>query len=322
MTTQSQDNSARQDDAAPASSEDTMEAFDAALAEITTDGSDAPADAAAQGGNDGSDTGGADQDAAPAKPDTGAAADSKAPASTNSPADNSHDIWANAPPALREAHERAVRDADLRYRSAASRQAALDRKVAELTAQIQQQGGTKADQAKAESAATDSSKDRLAELREDFPDLAPVFDQIEALQKDKEKAEQVLSKVEQQETQAFISQQEGILRETHPDWENVAGDERFTGWLETQSRSVQEAFQRNFHAVVDGRDAALVIGLFKQDMGISNSAATAQPDPQQQRRQRQLSANRDTSRPGGPATTQGFAEDDFDAVVNALTAKS
>lgn len=322
MNTQSQDNSARQDDAGSASSEDTMEAFDAALAEIVSDGSDAPADAAAQGGNDGSDTPGADQDAAPANPDPGTAADNKAPASTTSPADNSQDVWANAPPALREAHERALRDADLRYRSAAARQSALDRKVAELTAQIQQQGGTKADQAKAEDAAKDGSKDRLAELREDFPDLAPVFDQIEALQKDKEKAEQVLSKVEQQETQAFITQQEGILAEAHPDWEKVAGDDRFTGWLETQSTSVRQAFERNFHAVVDGRDAALVIGLFKQDMGIGTTAEPAKPDPQQQRRQRQLNANRDTSRPGGPATTQGFAEDDFDAVVNALTAKS
>lgn len=318
MDPQKQDNPPRQDDGALASSDDTMDAFDAALAEIGTDSPDAPADAAAQGGDDGNDDAGADQDAAPANP----AADNKAPASKDSPADTSQDVWANAPPQLREAHERALRDADLKYRSAASRQAALDRKVAELTAQIQQQGGSKADQAKAEGAATDSSKDRLAELREDFPDLGPVFDQIEALQKDKEKADRVLGEVEQQRTQAFISEQEGILAEAHPDWMEVAGDERFTGWLETQSTSVRQAFQRNFDAVVDGKDAALVIGLFKQDMGIGTTAAAKEePDPQQQRRQRQLSANRDTSRPGGPATTQGFAEDDFDAVVNALADK-
>jgi hypothetical protein len=324
MTMHSQDNTPRQDDAAPASSDETMDAFDAALVEIGTEDTGAPADAAAQDGGTGNDFDSAEPNAAPANPDTGKAADNKAPASNPSPAETSHDIWANAPAELREAHERALRDTDLKYRSAASRQAALERKVAELTSRVGQQGGGVNDQAKAEDAAKDGSNGRLAELREDFPDLAPLIDQIETLQQGKDKADQVLSKVEQQETQAFIAAQEGILTETHPDWQEVAVDERFTGWLEEQSTSVREAFQRNFHAVVDGKDAALVIGLFKSDMGIQSSARGAvinQPDPQQQRRERQLKANRDTSRPGGPATTQGFAEEDFDAVVNALADK-
>lgn len=324
MTMQSQDNAPRQDDAAPASSDETMDAFDAALVEIGTEDTGAPADAAAQDGDDGNDFGSADQNAAPAKPDAGTAADNKAPASKTSPAETSHDIWANAPPELREAHERAVRDTDLKYRSAASRQAALERKVAELTAGIKQQGGDADDKAKAESAATTGSKDALAELREDFPDLAPVFDQIEALRQDKDKTEQVVTAFEKQRTETFIAEQEGLLTESHPDWQEVARDERFTGWLEDQPTSIREAFQRNYHAVVDGKDAALVIGQFKAAMGIQTPAATggnSQPDPQQQRRERQLKANRDTSRPGGPATTQGFAEDDFDAVVNALADK-
>jgi hypothetical protein len=324
MTMHSQDNTPRQDDAAPASSDETMDAFDAALVEIGTEDTGAPADAAAQDGGTGNDFDSAEPNAAPANPDTGKAADNKAPASNPSPADNSQDLWANAPPALREAHERDLRDADLRYRSAASRQAALDRKVVELTAQIQQQGGTKADQARAEIAVKGDSKDRLAEFLEDFPDLQVVIDEIKALKSGTEKTEQLLSKVEQQEADAIIAEQEGILSNVHPDWGQVAADERFTGWLEDQTSSVREAFQKNFDKIRDGRDAALVIGLFKADMGIQSSAAGAvinQPDPQQQRRERQLKANRDTSRPGGPATTQGFAEEDFDAVVNALADK-
>ena len=317
MTTQTQDNAPAQDGSSPP---DDLDAFDAALAEIEDNGSDAPADdAAAQGGDSdqGSDTS-ADQNAAPADK----AAVNEAPASNASPADNPTDIWANAPAELREAHERTVRDLDLKYRSAAARQTALQQKLAE---QVQQQGGNAEDQAKAKDGASKGITDRLAELREDFPDLAPLIDSIEELAKNKEETEQIVQTVQQDKADAFIAQQEGILAQQHPDWMDAAKDERFMGWLETQPTSLKQAMERNFHAIVDGADAALVIAKFKADMGVQNfgakAAQPAKPDPQQERRQRQLSANRDTRRPGGPATTQGFDPDDFDGVVNALADK-
>lgn len=315
MTTQTQDTTPRQDSPS-VDSPDAMDAFDAALAEIEDTGTDAPADdAAAQGGDSDQGSDSADRDAAPA--DT--AAVDKAPASNPSPANNPSDIWANAPAELREAHEKAIRDADLKYRSAAARQAALQRQLAE---RVQQSGGDAEDQAKAANA---SDKGGLAELREDFPDLAPLFDQIEALMKGKEDTERVVQTVQQREADAYIEQQEGILSKDHPDWMEAAADERFMGWLESQPTSIKQAMQRNFDKIVDGADAALVISKFKADMGVQSFGATAaqpaKPDPQEQRRQRQLNANRDTRRPGGPATTQGFDPDDFDGVVNALADK-
>jgi hypothetical protein len=322
MATQPQDNAPRQSDAASASSDETMDAFDAAMVEIEADDTGAPADdAAAQDGNDGSDFNSADQDATPAKADPAPAADNTAPANNPSPANNPTDIWANAPAELREAHNRDVRDLELKYRSAASRQAALQKQLAE---KVQQQGGDAQDQAKAEDAADKGGAGNLAELREDFPDFAPLIDQIETLMKGKADTERVVQTVQQREADAFIAEQEGILSKAHPDWMDAAADERFTGWLESQPTAIQEAFKRNYAAVVDGNDAALVIGRFKADMGVDNFGAAqeqSQPDPQQQRRERQLKANRDTRRPGGPATTQGFDTEDFDAVVNALADK-
>lgn len=329
MTTNSSDNTPVQD--APATGPSDDELFDAAVAEIEADESGAPADNAAAS-DEADDTQGADAKAPPA--DDGLAddaADSKAPADTppagTTPTD---DIWSTVDPAVREAHEKALRDSELRYRSAASRQSAADRKIAELSQQLEalkrgpagagddrKQGND--DQPK------DGGKSRdeiFAELREEYPDLAtPIVEEMADLRAEIKKLSEGVNDYQQRRTAADLDEQEGILAKQHPDWLEAAQDERFRGWLETQPTAIREAFARNERAIVDGREAALVVRLFKTDVGFAAKPQDQQRQGRDERRERQLKGNRDATNAGGPAAKTGFDRDDFDSVVAALSEK-
>ena len=349
MTTPTNDTTPVQQDAPVTPAPSDEQEFDAALTEIMDEDEGAPADnAAAQDPSlDQSDQSAGDT-STPANPDKGEAAEDQQPASnTNSPAGNSqNDPWSNAPDELRNIHQNALRDADLRYRSAATRQSAADRKIAEQKAEIerlrrgssnegqQQQGDEPSENGNRDNGGGTDRKAQLAQLREDYPDVAvPILEEMAAMRTELARVSGTANTFEQQQQIAFVGQQVAALEEKHPDWLDLGKPEaeggykeRYAGWLTTQPRAIQEAARRNSEVIVDGSEAILVVDRFKAEMGINtNAAAPSQAQQaataQQQKRERQLSANRDTSRAGGPAASTGFAEDDFDGVVNALADK-
>ncbi len=237
------------------------------------------------------------------------------------------DIWKNAPPELREAHEKQLRDMDLRYRSSQGRVSALDRELARYRSQQQgqpapQQERQPEEQPSAEPKADPSAKEKaLAELRDEYPDLAgPLLDEMAEMRARLERLDQGYGAIEQQRATAAVQQQEQRLLELHPDYADAARDERFMGWLETKPQAVKDAFQRNFHSIVDAEDAALVIGMFKNEMGIGATGQQASPQPSaqqpapSQRRQRQLNSGRDAGG-NGPAAAAGVPND-FEAAFN------
>lgn len=316
-----------QQDAAVDAEPSAEEEFDAVVAELDAE-ENPPADKAA----DTPDPSDANADAEEPETPADNAADTDAPADGNaSPdGDTQEDIWANAPAQLREQFEAAQRDADLRMRSANGRVSAKDRQIADLTAKIEalQKGGAEQPGEEQQSDGSDESgksglsSEALAQLREDYPDLAgPLLDIIEQQNKKLEGVSKTAGTFEQQQAQAFVTQQEGVLTEQHPDWQEVAKDDRFTGWLDTQPQSVQDAMARNFNAIVDGKDAALVVGRFKQDMGIGTPASDkggAEQKGRDPKRARQLQGGRDAGRTG-PSAQTGIPEDDFDAAFNAIS---
>lgn len=312
--------------------------FDAAVAELEA-GTDTPADTAAANEPADSDTG-ASEDTAPA--DDAAAADDQpadggddrqAPADTGSPGgDTSEDIWAKADPKLREAYETMQRDFDLKLRTEKTRRAGVDRKVEELQRQITQNGQGGQSDTEQQPGGSDQgekpqgtlTKEQIDQLREDYPDLAgPLLDAMQAQSDQIARLSKGVGQYEEAQTAEFLGQQAKILTDEHPDYLDVAGDERFEGWLDGQPQSVKQAFERNREYIVDGRDAALVIGRFKSDLGIGAKAdpqpqgqgtSQQQPTEQDSKRQRQLAGNRDAGR-SGPAATTGIPKDDFDAAA-------
>lgn len=330
MTLEKQDNSSKQD--APGTEPSAEDEFDAAFAEF--DAEDTPADKVAVESEGEDDDDSAADDNAPASDDDAAA--SQQPAAGDEPTPGSDqsqdDPWANAPAELRERREAELRDNDLRIRSANGRVAAKDRQIAELQRQLEeaqkagqkpeatqqsdgnQGGGDGGDKAKGA-----LSQEALAQLREDYPDLAgPLIDMLEAQAQQLEKVSKGVGTFEQAQQAQAIAEQEGLLTQQHPDWEAAAADDRFGGWLESQPQSIKDAMARNFDKIVDGNDAALVIDKFKRDVGFQAPSQNPQNaggvDP---KRERQLQGGRDTGRTG-PSSRTGLAKDDFDGAVNAF----
>lgn len=301
------------------------EEFDAGLAEFTGE-TEAPAAAAAEG---------SDEDSAPPAAATPAPAPAAAPKETAAgatpPAEQTptDDIWANAAPELRQAHEAAIRDERLRTETIKGRQSAADRKIAELQAKLAQagqgdQGGSPqqpdGNEPRQVAPADDAA---LRQLREDYPEVAgPLLDLIAKQNEQLAKLTPAVSAFETQQQSAFLSEQESLLTKEHSDWADAASDDRFGGWLESQPRAIKEAMERNYSAIVDGAEAALVIGKFKADVGFQGKASptpTPTPSPTQTRRAKQLAGGRDAGG-NGPALAAGIP-DDFDAATDVFLSR-
>jgi hypothetical protein len=238
------------------------------------------------------------------------------------------DIWANAPQQLRDAYEAEKRNADLRIRSMAGRHSSLERQLQQerqQRAQGQQpQGQVQDDPAQGRETggayvpATSLEADTIKQLREDYPEVAgPLIDLIAAQQARLDQMAQPVQQMQQQQATAFVTEQEKLLTDQVPDWQDAVMDDRFAGWLQSEPTSVQDAMQRNFSQIVDGADAALVVSRFKAAVGFAApSSAAPAAQPQDDRRARQLAAGRDSAASPPPASNVGPSDQDFDGSLN------
>lgn len=308
----------------PAAEEEFDAAFDEA-AGVTDDGAAASF----------ADTGQTEQRAAepPAPADAGATpppAAAQAPAQANS----EDDPWSKADPALRQLFEDFKRDSELRLQGAKGRASGQERELQQLRQELAalkagngnaQHSGQAAANDEGGQDATPLSDESLQRLREDYPEVAgPLLDVIGDLKAQIGQLQAPVGALQQQQQAAALTAQEQILASQHPDWTTVIASDRdrFFGWLQEQPTSIKEAFARNESAIVDGADAALVIGKFKSDLGFAAPAQQQQAptNPVQDRRQRQIAAGRDAGRNGPPAATG--IPDDFDAAFDAFAAKA
>jgi hypothetical protein len=321
MPNEIQQNAATQGGAASAPSPE--EDFDTALAALISDQSD-PASAAADSQDGAGETGAAAEPAPSHDAATVPAAADPAPANTST---DDTDIWSKADPALREAHDKALRDATLRLEGIKGRQSAADKEIKRLREQLAglnaqgNQGASQASQGQAGNNGSEPlSTDDLQQLREDFPEVAgPLLDKIEALSVKLTAIEAPVGQIQQERTAAFYQGQETLLTQKHSDWQAVVADDRFMGWVEGQPQAIKEALQRNFDAIVDAQEAALVIGQFKAEVGFGSPSAPKPGTQVQERRERQIAAGRDASQSGPPVTTG--IPDDLDAAIAIYSRK-
>lgn len=283
---------------------------------------------------DGDGTTGQDQGAVetPAPAFAGATSPTAAPAPAQATPTN--DPWSNADPALREAHQTALRDMQLRLDGARGRASGQERELAQLRQRLAQmeaagngsqtQAQDSGDNGSGGQAATSDKAQALATLREEYPEVAaPILDELAELRSLVSRLEAPVSQFQQTQFEAAVSAQEQILDAQHPGWlEMIVSDrERFDGWLQAQPKMFQDAYARNADGIVDGVEAAQVIGKFKADLGITapSNPAPPSPPPANDRRQRQIAAGRDAGR-NGPAAATGIP-DDFDAAFEAFASR-
>jgi hypothetical protein len=297
---------------------DTLDAFDLAVDERLGDKAGAPDHSAADG--DGAKPGSTESEGKPGSAEEGEAgkkdqAAAPAPAQTQS-----DDIWANAPPEVREAYQREQALWQHRLASTTGRLSAADRELARLrkereTAPQGQQAGNEGQPA----AQADSpfASEKIKKLKEEYGEIAdPILGLIEDQARELAALKAPVAEVAQQRDNTLREREIETFIGAHPDWERYVNDERYLPWLDAQPKAVQEAAQRAIN-VEDGQEAAWLLGQFKAF--VSASAPAPQTTPSQDpRRQRQLAAGRDGGMTAAP--TLSGVPDDFDAAADAAIA--
>ncbi|AXU17812.1 hypothetical protein C7W88_00045 [Novosphingobium sp. THN1] len=219
MNTQSVQNAGQSEAAADAPTED-ME-FDADLDAAISAMDGAPADDAAATGEREEQQ----QSAAEARPPLPMRRQMHLARTATLPAGFGHRrSMGKCPAELREARERELRDWDLRFRSANGRVSALQRQLAQYQQQTQQQPAQQQEpqretqQPEQRPSGINLTDPKFQQLREDFPEVAgPLLDVIADLSSQLGSVRQVAGTFEQQQTQAFLAQQEQTLAQAHPD---------------------------------------------------------------------------------------------------------
>ena len=130
--------------------------------------------------------------------------------------------------------------------------------------------------------------EELDRFKEEYPEVYDVVQTIASM-KANEQSEELkgqLETIKAREKESLVKSAYRELKNLHPDFENIKGDDKFLTWLDDQPQSISDGILKNN---TDARLASRVIDLFKSDMGITTkktskksdvSAATAVRSPQ------------------------------------------
>lgn len=224
------------------------------------------------------------------------------------------DPWKDAPPELREAHERELAAERTRAENAetvakrhSGRLTKLDLELKTLREQL----GPKAEGAEGGKEAT-NREERRKQLREEYPDSAgELVEDIVNLETEVREIKDSLAGQADAQTETLLEEQVSILKSAHPAWETEIKDNpKFVAWAEQQPAYTQRVIVENAKAIVSGHDVADVISRFKRD------TADPEAEREQQRRQEQLDAGADLG-VRRPAAQPG-RDDDPDRTWNEL----
>lgn len=234
------------------------------------------------------------------------------------------DIWANASPELRAAHEAEVTAAK-KAANDAKAQAGRMRKQAE---ELQRLSANR----EADKPGSKKVGDLLDESLAEFPEIrdpvktafAPIEKQLEGL------AQRAASETEakQAEVDDHVRSQREVLEAAHPGWMNEyvtgARAKQFYDWVLDQPRKVRETvFVTNKDDIYDAEAGIEVFDAFKASLAPPETSAPANDGGQTQelsaKRVAQLDGTVSPRSPGGPPRVSGIPkEGDPDAMWKAI----
>lgn len=182
------------------------------------------------------------------------------------------------------------------------------RKIATLQREIESIRQANARRSRDDDGAQKDRTERLAKIREDYPDLVePLMAEIEDLKNRSEalskREEARLGDLEAERDAIFQREEEAFLEE-HEDGFDVISDnaDTFRAWIDDQPRRLRDAFAENRETITNGTSAALLISAFKQSLQAAgqepphNGGTSAKSnDTTDSRRQRQLRGARTTA---------------------------
>ena len=249
--------------------------------------------------------------------DNDAPADEAAPDGEPAGQDEAPDIWADAPPDLKAAHDAQVRALESAQTEHARR--SIEGRIAAYTRRLQERNAaaTQPPPAKDEEAA-----DPLAELAAEYPEiaqplqkkLAPIAEklsQFDAQLKSRQDAAD-------QQMDAELRANEQMLEQRHPGWDEFLKEygAAFGAWIVDQPLYLRQAFVTNQDAIIDPYSAIETLDAFK-DFVVSNQPpqqAEQQPAAVQQqrlnpRRAAQLAGSASPHQGGSRPTVSGIPQD-------------
>jgi predicted RNA-binding Zn ribbon-like protein len=214
------------------------------------------------------------------------------------------DPWAQAPEELKTQYQQAqdmIAKLEQSDRSNRGRLSALQRQINELTSQRQQAAES------GDKAAMQDSDDDFKALTEDYPEIAkPIQKMLDQMKSEQTRLQKELGAIGAERRQQALDEQATLLADEHPDWVDVGSDPGFMQWLQEQPRHIQEAAARNGNEIVDYREAADVVGRYKQFKGIGEQ--TTPKNSLADKRQRQLKTAT-SAKARGPGAKSGIPED-------------
>lgn len=114
------------------------------------------------------------------------------------------------------------------------------------------------------------SIEELEEFRKKHPDLYETVESVAHMQSEQQISDirQELVTIKQREADIARKEAETALRERHPDFEDIRGDESFHAWAKSQPQEIQNWIYKNSN---DASLASRAIDLYKIENGISQS---------------------------------------------------
>ena len=130
------------------------------------------------------------------------------------------------------------------------------------------------------------SVEDLEKFKEDYPDLYDTVESVAHMRSEQQVGElrNQLSAIQQREAEIMKREAETTLRNRHPDFEDIRGDEAFHQWAEEQPTQIQDWIYNNPDDVTL---ASKAIDLYKLETG--------QPATKTRRSPKRQSANRESA---------------------------
>lgn len=219
------------------------------------------------------------------------------------------DIWADASPELRAAHEAEIKLLRKDAIDAKAHAGRMRKKFEELKASADR--------------AADSPKpgDTLSQSLADYPEIAkPVQDALAPIEKrletlDRFEADQRSAQTE--EVNRHIQSQQDALEAAHPGWEEeyIQGPQakQFYDWIKSPDRPVKfvkTVFDTNAEHIFDAAAAIEVFDAFKADIaGTGPTPGNGQNQELSAKRAAQLDGSRSPRTPGGPPRVTGIPKE-------------